>query len=96
MKNKADDSNICICRCEEVSLEEIRNLINQGYTDFNEIKGILRVGMGPCQGRTCRPLILREIARATGKSIEEINLTSYRPPSKPIKISIIGGNINEK
>jgi len=93
---KLSDEDVCICRCEEVSLKEIKEVIKQGYTDFNEIKGKLRVGMGPCQGRTCRPLILREIAKATGQSMEDINPTTFRPPTKPIKISVIAGGGNEK
>lgn len=93
---KSSDEDVCICRCEEVSLKEIREVIEQGYTDFNEIKRKLRVGMGPCQGRTCGPLILREIAKATGQSMENINLTTFRPPTKPIKISVIAGDGNDK
>jgi len=90
------DKDITICRCEEVTLEEIREVIRMGYTDFTEIKEKLRVGMGPCQGRTCRPLILREIAEATVKSMEEIDVISFRPPTKPIKISTIVGDDDEE
>jgi len=96
-KNPSESlTEICICRCEEISLEEIREVIAQGYTDFNEIKRKLRVGMGPCQGRTCRPLILREISKATCRAIEDIDLTTFRPPTKPIKISTIVGDKNEE
>ncbi len=96
MSEKSTDDEICICRCEEITLEDIRQVLEEGYSDFNEIKRKLRVGMGPCQGRTCRPLILREIARVTGKPMDEIELTSFRPPTKPIKISTIAGDGNEE
>ena len=93
---ESSKDDVCICRCEEITLGEIRQVLEDGYTDFNEIKRKLRVGMGPCQGRTCRPLILKEISRVTGKSMEEIELTSFRPPTKPIKISTIAGDKNEE
>lgn len=96
MPKKAEADDTCICRCEEISLTELREAIKQGYTDFNEIKRKLRVGMGPCQGRTCRPLILREIAMATGQPMEDIEPTTFRPPTKPIKISVIAGDGNEE
>ena len=78
-----------ICRCEDVTLEEIRELIRTGATTPDEIKRLSRCGMGPCQGGTCRPLVLREVAAATGKSIDEIPMTTFRPPTRPIKLGAI-------
>ncbi|HHY04456.1 MAG TPA: (2Fe-2S)-binding protein, partial [Thermoanaerobacterales bacterium] len=55
-------SKTIICRCEDISLEEIQEVIGKGYTDMDEIKRITRCGMGQCQGRTCRSLLLAELA----------------------------------
>ncbi|WP_303321990.1 (2Fe-2S)-binding protein [Cloacibacillus evryensis] len=77
-----------ICRCEEVEIDEIRKWIAEGYTEFNELKRLLRVGMGPCQGRGCRDIILKELSKATGTPINEISLGTIRPPVKPIKIAL--------
>ncbi len=85
----ADEKDIVICRCEDVTLSKIRELIEKGYTTPDEIKRITRAGMGPCQGRTCRDLIIREIARITGKKIEEIPMTTFRPPIRPIKLGVL-------
>lgn len=85
----ADEKDIIICRCEDVTLKEIRELIKKGYTTVDEIKRITRAGMGPCQGRTCRDLIIREIARLTGKRVEEIPMPTFRPPIKPIKLGVL-------
>jgi len=84
MKDKQND--IVICRCEEVTLGEIREWIAKGYDTFDELKRVLRVGMGPCQGRGCREIILREICKMTGTSFAEIPQGTIRPPAKPIKI----------
>ncbi len=81
--------NIVVCRCSDVTLDEIRSLIKEGYTTFDEIKKVSRVGMGPCQGKTCMQLVLREIASITGKPISEIMPGTYRPPVKAIKLGDI-------
>ncbi|PKK91828.1 MAG: (2Fe-2S)-binding protein [Tenericutes bacterium HGW-Tenericutes-6] len=74
--NKKD---IIICRCEDVSLDQIHALLEQGYTTFEDLKRLLRVGMGPCQANTCGPLIQREIAQFLGKKVEEIPIHKVRP-----------------
>lgn len=70
---------IIICRCEDVSLEDIHNCLEQGYTTFEELKRILRVGMGPCQGQTCSILIQREIAKYLNKKVEDVPTQKTRP-----------------
>ncbi|SKC48814.1 (2Fe-2S)-binding protein [Maledivibacter halophilus] len=88
------DNNI-ICRCSDLTKEDIRKLIEQGYTTFDEIKRVSRAGMGPCQGRTCMPLILREISIITGKPISEIMPGTYRPPVKAITLGQIAEALEE-
>jgi NAD(P)H-nitrite reductase large subunit len=78
-----------ICRCSDVTLRDIRKLIKEGYTNIEEIKRITRAGMGPCQGRTCGQIILREISLSIGKDMSELKPYTSRPPIKPIKINTI-------
>ena len=85
-----------VCRCEEVEIEEIREWIARGYDTFDELKRELRVGMGPCQGRGCLDIIMREIARATGKSVAEVDPGTIRPPVKPIKIGLLAKDYVEE
>lgn len=94
MKDKQND--IVICRCEEVTLGEIREWIAKGYDTFDELKRVLRVGMGPCQGRGCRDIILREICKMTGTPYAEVPQGVVRPPVKPIKIGTIYRSLSEK
>lgn len=77
-----------ICRCEEIEIDEIREWIARGYDTFDELKRELRVGMD-MPGRGCRDIILREIAKATGKQIANLSTGTIRPPVKPIKISLL-------
>lgn len=78
-----------VCRCSDVTIEEIREAINEGYHTVNELKKILRTGMGPCQGKNCSPIILRELSIMTGKPIEELDPGTYRQPVKAISIGSI-------
>ena len=80
-----DDLSI-VCRCSDLDLEEVRRLIKEGYTSVDEIKRIARLGMGPCQGRNCIPLVLNEISRATGTPVDKLNPGTYRPVVKSIAL----------
>ena len=82
--SKLDDT--IVCRCEEISLADIRQCIADGAHTLEEVKRRTRSGMGPCQGRTCRPLIAREIARMLGADLGELKLPTFRHPIKPIKL----------
>ncbi len=78
-----------VCRCEEVTEEEIVELVRKGYTSIEAIKRITRAGMGHCQGRTCLRLIAQIIARETGKKMEEMDFPCARPPVKPIPLKAL-------
>jgi glycerol-3-phosphate dehydrogenase len=53
-----------ICRCEEVSLGEIKAVLKRQLPakTIDAIKRRIRAGMGRCQGGFCMPLILKIIA----------------------------------
>ncbi len=75
-----------VCRCEEVTLGEIRQLIAKGFTSVDEIKRISRCGMGPCQGKTCGQIVMREIAIQTGSPMQALQPATFRPPVKPVRL----------
>jgi BFD-like [2Fe-2S] binding domain. len=83
------ESDTVLCRCEEITLGTVRKWIAEGYDTFDELKRMLRVGMGPCQGRGCRDIVLREICRITGVPVPDIPPGTIRPPVKPVKISLV-------
>jgi hypothetical protein len=76
-------------------MDEIREWIDRGYDTFNELKRLLRVGMGPCQGRGCQDIILREISRSRGIPLEQVEAGTVRPPSKPIKTILLASGKSE-
>ncbi len=75
-----DPKDVIICRCEDITRSELREAIEKGYTEFEELKRYLRVGMGPCQGRTCIPLVRAELARYLNSKLEDVLIPTTRPP----------------
>lgn len=85
-----------ICRCEDITIKELRELIKDGYTTLDEIKRASRLGMGPCRGNTCLELAAREICKMTDKSMDEIKMPTNRPPMSGIKMKELAGDTDEK
>ena len=73
------DNAPIVCRCSDININTIKEYIEKGFTSIDELKRILRLGMGPCQGRTCIPIVMRELATALGKPVAEISPGTYRP-----------------
>jgi NAD(P)H-nitrite reductase large subunit len=92
MTQNEDKRDIIICRCEDLTLADVDQAINDGITDIEELKRFLHVGMGPCQGRTCTRLVARILADKTGKTVTEIKHPTNRPPLVSVPIRELQGN----
>lgn len=91
------EENVYVCKCEEVTLKQIEKAIDEGFTDYEELRRYLRVGMGMCGGRTCRTTVLSILSRKLGRSPEELLKGRFRPPVMPTKFeSILRGGTNEE
>ncbi len=62
-------------------------MIDSGITDFEEIKRITRVTMGPCGGKNCKMIILGIISKKTGIPISKLSHGTSRPPVKVVEFS---------
>lgn len=82
-----------ICRCEEVTAGEVRAAIARGATTLDALKTRTRVGQGPCQGRTCGPILARMIAQQTGRSPADAGVFHVRPPVKPVSMGALAEGI---
>jgi len=88
-----EDGNLIICRCEEVSKGEILEAMEMGAETLNEVKRVTRAGMGLCQGRICRRLVMQIYGQTMGKKPEEIQPTTYRPPVRPLTIETLASGV---
>ena len=84
MSNEQDE--IIICRCNEVSIKEIRETIKNGARTVRDVKRRTRAGMGLCQGRTCGKTVARIIANELKIPIEKVEMDTQRIPVRPVKI----------
>lgn len=76
-----------VCRCEEVTAQQIVETVALGCPGPNQMKSFLRCGMGPCQGRLCGLTVTELIAEARGVPPSEIGYYRLRPPVKPITVA---------
>lgn len=76
--------DVVICRCEEVRLSQVLRAIEQGARTSMEVKARTRVGMGICQGRTCRPLVTEIVGTVAKLPNGEATPLSFRPPVRPV------------
>lgn len=85
--------DVVVCRCEDVTLREIEKGIDEGLSTFDELKRIIRVGMGSCQGKNCTSLILQILARKLGGKPSDYAPGTFRTPLKPIPIGILARGV---
>jgi NADPH-dependent 2,4-dienoyl-CoA reductase/sulfur reductase-like enzyme len=83
------EDEVIACRCEEVSVGQIRRAARLGAQGPNQIKAFTRCGMGPCQGRICGPVVAAITADVLGKPIAEIGTWRPRAPFKPITVGAL-------
>ncbi|MBC7170323.1 (2Fe-2S)-binding protein [Candidatus Bipolaricaulota bacterium] len=79
-----------LCRCERVTVGEVRALIRRGVKDMNEIKAVTRAGMGACGGKTCGPLLQR-LLREEGVPPSEITDYVGRPLFVEVPLLLFAG-----
>ena len=75
-----------LCRCEEVTVADIRRVIDEGANTVSAIRRLTRAGMGRCQGRMCGRPVGALLARQLGRPMEEIAYATPRPPIMPVPI----------
>ena len=87
----ADDDTI-LCRCEEVTLGEVKKAVAMGAKTIGEVKMITRSGMGNCQGRMCEHSITSAIVNALSTELatfKTVGFNSIRPPLHPLPVNFL-------
>jgi thioredoxin reductase/bacterioferritin-associated ferredoxin len=72
-----------VCRCEDVTMADVRTAVANGAADINDLKRRTRMGMGHCQGRFCGQIIHDLMAHVSGTPVARECFTP-RIPAKPI------------
>ena len=72
------DCGHLVCRCEQVSEEEVRSAIRRGAHTLDGVKQLTRAGMGRCQGGFCGPWVLKLLSAELGVAPEAITRKGRR------------------
>ena len=84
------DKDTIVCRCEEVTAGQIRQAVDDGHTDSNQVKFLTRCGMGACQGRQCANAVAHIVADAGGQAVSVKSHYRGRPPISPLTLGQLG------
>lgn len=79
---------LVLCRCEEVSVGEVRAVVDEGHWEINRVKAHCRVGMGRCQGRMCGLAAAEIVAERSGRDLPQIGRLRGQAPIKPLPFGV--------
>ncbi len=82
-----------VCRCEDITRQEIDAAIDNGASDINQLKSWTRCGMGPCQGRTCGDVVASIVAARCGGR-EKVGCWSPRIPLTALSMDELTGDFD--
>ena len=78
-----------VCRCEEITLKEIKDAMADGATHTKDIKRLTRIGMGPCEGRMCGPTLIEIMRRQPNVHPDALEFLPPRPSIKPVALGVL-------
>lgn len=83
-----DPEQHMICRCEKVTEAEIRDAVGRGIpiVSTDMIKRRTRAGMGPCQGKFCKPRVSALVTSIL--NMEELPERGPKEGMKPERVSL--------
>ncbi len=85
------ESEMIICRCEEVTYQELLDTAITYSCSARELKLRTRAGMGYCGGRTCRSIV-DQVAKQVGSEQSKKNISlKYQAPIRPVNFVDLGG-----
>ena len=77
---------IFVCRCEDVTLDELEKAIGAGYRDIESLKRYTGFGTGICQGKNCLTACALVLAQHGGDVSQPI---TARPPVHPVRFATL-------
>jgi NAD(P)H-nitrite reductase large subunit len=75
-----------LCRCEEITVDQVRQAVAEGATTVSAVRMLTRAGMGRCQGRMCGSSVAELLARELDLPVEATGQATPRPPVVPVPL----------
>ena len=85
------DDHAFVCPCMDVTVGEIRDLVESSVSHVEELKRLTGCGVGPCQGFPCWDLLAAALAEITGEPATSFGHPSYRAPRGALSIAQAAG-----
>ena len=78
-----------ICRCEEVTLKQLKAALADDTIQIKDFKRMTRMGMGSCEGRMCGPAVIEMMRHRLNASAEDVGCLKPRPSIKPVALGVL-------
>lgn len=75
----------------DVTAKDIHLAVREGFKSIEHVKRYTTNGMATDQGRTSNLNALQIVAKATGRPVERVGLTTFRPPFTPTSFGAMLG-----
>ena len=92
IKSISDDT--ILCRCEDITMGQVKGAIAAGCRTPVALKRATRTGMGICQGRICTPVLYEIIGAFTRTPVHELTPLSVRGPVKAVPLDVLAKPIS--
>lgn len=76
----------------DVTASDVEQAANENYASVEHLKRYTTLGMAPDQGKTSNVNALALLSQATGRAIEKVGVTGYRPPFTPVTFAAFQGS----
>lgn len=84
-----------VCLCEDITRENVRQSVEEGFTSMELLKRYSTISTGPCQGRMCGLNTMQLCAHYNGQPIAQAGTTTSRPPARPVTLGALAGRSME-
>lgn len=85
---------VMVCRCEDVTDQEVKEALSLGHRDLESVKRYTGFGTGWCQGKQCTALCARLLV-SLGGDAPHVPITP-RPPFHPVRLSHLANLLDEE
>ena len=76
---------------EDVTVKDVKQAVEEGYDSIELSKRYTTATMGPSQGRFSQLAAVRVLAAHTSRPLDEIGLTTARPPWSTVPLGVLAG-----
>ncbi|NJO37507.1 MAG: sarcosine oxidase subunit alpha, partial [Rhizobiales bacterium] len=75
----------------DVVADDLKLALREGYSSIEHVKRYTTTGMGTDQGKTSNVIALGIVSETTGQPIQELGVTTFRPPYTPVTFGALVG-----